>query len=114
MDAENQRLVTIGRDTQALNKLMKEVRALADAKQFNSGESRWWEMFALIHSEVSEAVDKYKKGASNYDVAWELIDCIIRILHMLSSMDVDPDLIFDTVMTANWKRPIKYNTVRGG
>ncbi len=44
-----------------LNQKMREVRALADAKGFSSDPARIWEMLALIHSEVSEATDAYKK-----------------------------------------------------
>ncbi len=101
-------------ESRSLNDRMREVRALADAKGFGSDESRIWEMLTLIHSEVSEAADAYKKGEPLDHVGEELIDAVIRILHLLSALDLDPDALFDDKMKKNWARPYKYNTVRGG
>jgi NTP pyrophosphatase (non-canonical NTP hydrolase) len=93
---------------------MDEVRALADSKGFGSGEARIWEMLALIHTEVSEATDAYKKGESLDEVGEELVDAIIRILHLMSALGMDANLLFRRVMDRNWQRPRHYNTVRGG
>lgn len=101
-------------DTAGLNRKMAEVRALTDAKGFSSEPERIWEMLTLIHSEVSEAADAYKKGRPLDDVGEELIDTVIRILHLLSALDLDAEALFQRKMAANWERPPKYNTVRGG
>jgi NTP pyrophosphatase (non-canonical NTP hydrolase) len=98
----------------ALNPLMQEVRALADSKGFGSSEARIWEMLALIHSEVSEAADAYKKGEGLERVGEELTDAVVRILHLMSALGLDADLLFRRVMDRNWQRPVRYNTVRGG
>ncbi len=98
----------------SLNACMAEVRALTDSKGFGSSEARIWEMLALIHSEVSEATDAYKKGQPKEVVGEELIDALIRILHLLSALDMDADALFRRVMDRNWQRPIRYNTTRGG
>jgi NTP pyrophosphatase (non-canonical NTP hydrolase) len=97
-----------------LNEKMLQVRALADGKGFSSDASRIWEMLALIHTEVSEATDAYKKGESVDHVGEELIDAIIRILHLCSALDLDAEALFREKMKRNWERPYKYNTVRGG
>ncbi len=97
-----------------LNEKMLEVRALADAKGFSSNMERVWEMLALVHSEVSEATDAYKKGESLDKVGEELIDAIIRILHLLSALGLDAEKLYQDKMAANWGRPVKYGTVRGG
>ena len=97
-----------------LNQKMAEVRQLTDAKGFSSGEDRIWEMLALIHSEISEATDRYKKGERRQAVGEELIDAIIRILHLCSALDVDPEALYQHKMALNWERPYKYNTARGG
>jgi NTP pyrophosphatase (non-canonical NTP hydrolase) len=99
---------------QDLNVLMQQVRELADAKGFSSEPARIWEMLALIHTEVSEATDAYKKGGSMEDIGEELVDAIIRILHLLSALGQDAQSLFEHKMEANWARPHKYNTVRGG
>ena len=44
----------------------------------------------------------------------ELVDALIRILHLLSALGLDPDALFEAKMRKNWERPHKYNTVRGG
>jgi NTP pyrophosphatase (non-canonical NTP hydrolase) len=101
-------------DAAGLNQKMQEVRALADGKGFSSERERIWEMLALIHSEVSEATDAYKKGEPIEHVGEELTDAIIRILHLMSALDLDADKLFQDKMQKNWERPYKYNTVRGG
>jgi len=97
-----------------LNAMVAEVRAMCDAKGFSSERGRVWEMLALIHTEISEATDAYKKGLSLEEVGEELIDAIIRIFHLLSALDLDADALFSEKMARNWHRPHKYNTVRGG
>ncbi len=97
-----------------LNEKMRQVRALADAKGFSSDPSRIWEMLALIHTEVSEATDAYKKGEAMEHIGEELADAIIRILHLMSALNLDAEQLFQEKMKRNWERPYKYNTARGG
>jgi NTP pyrophosphatase (non-canonical NTP hydrolase) len=101
-------------EPEGLNVKMAEVRALCDAKGFRADPERIWEMLALIHTEVSEATDCYKKGQPLEAVGEELIDAIIRILHLLSALGLDAEAIYRHKMALNWERPHKYNTVRGG
>lgn len=93
---------------------MQQVRELTDAKGFSASESRIWEMLALIHTEVSEATQAYKKGEPQGAVGEELIDALIRILHLLSALGLDADALFEAKMKKNWERPYRYNTSRGG
>ncbi len=97
-----------------LNGKMHQVRALADAKGFSSDPARIWEMLALIHTEVSEATDAYKKGEPMEHIGEELADAIIRILHLMSALNLDAEQLFQDKMKRNWERPYKYNTARGG
>ncbi len=97
-----------------LTELMREVQRLIDAKGFSSSESRFWELLILIHSELSEAADKYRKGANHDEVGEELVDAVVRILHLLSVLGQDPDALFLKIMKHNWERPNRWNTVRGG
>lgn len=97
-----------------LNIKMQEVREMADAKGFSADHARIWEMLALIHSEVSEATDAYKKGEPLEGVGEELIDAIIRILHLLSALNLDAEELYQRKMAKNWARPYKYGTSRGG
>lgn len=97
-----------------LNDYVREVRELADAKGFGSGPERIWEMLALIHTEISEATDAYKKGEPMEKVGEELIDALIRIFHLLSALGQDAEALYRSKMEKNWGRPYRYNTVRGG
>jgi len=101
-------------DQIGLNLKMREVRELADAKGFSADRARIWEMLALIHSEVSEATDAYKKGKPLDAVGEELIDALIRILHLLSTLGLDAEELYQRKMEKNWGRPYRYGTVRGG
>lgn len=95
-----------------LNNYMTEARELADGKGFSSDVERAWEMLALIHSEVSEATDAYKKGSSYDEVGTELADAMIRILHLCSALGVDIEALYQAKMAKNWERPYRYNTKR--
>jgi NTP pyrophosphatase (non-canonical NTP hydrolase) len=97
-----------------LNRKMMEVRQMADVKGFSAGEERIWEMLALIHTEISEATDAYKKGEPLEEVGEELIDALIRILHLLSALGMDAERIYQHKMEQNRARPFRYGTVRGG
>ncbi len=44
----------------------------------------------------------------------ELADAIIRILHLMSALNLDAEAAFQDKMKRNWERPHKYNTARGG
>jgi NTP pyrophosphatase (non-canonical NTP hydrolase) len=101
-------------EAEGLNKMMMEVREMADAKGFSVREERFWEMLALVHTEISEATDAYKKGEELEQVGEELIDAIIRILHLLSALGVDAEELYQKKMEKNWARPYRFNTVRGG
>lgn len=93
---------------------MQEVRQLTDSKGFSADQERIWEMLALIHSEISEATDAYKKGESQEAVGEELADALIRILHLFSVLGLDPEALYQKKMEKNWERPYRYNTMRGG
>jgi NTP pyrophosphatase (non-canonical NTP hydrolase) len=96
-----------------LNAYMTQVRELVDAKGFSSDEEQIWQMLALIHTEISEAADAYKKGRSYNEVGIELADAIIRILHLCSALDVDIEALYQAKMIRNWQRPYRYNIVGG-
>lgn len=99
---------------QGLNLNMREVRRMTDAKGFSADQERIWEMLALIHSEIAEATDAYKKGQSTEEVGEELIDALIRLLHLLSVLNLDAEALYQKKMAKNWERPHRYNTLRGG
>jgi len=92
---------------------MKEVRELMDEKGFSSDDSSFWEKLTLIHSELSEAADAYRKGADYYKVGEELVDALVRLLHLLSILKQDPEQLYKKVMDNNRQREKRWNTERG-
>lgn len=74
-------------------------------------------MIALLHSEVSEALEAFRKiGMEDYtdrggkpdDVASELADILIRLLHYCAVLGVDLEHEFDRKMAYNEKRPFRH------
>lgn len=69
------------------------------------------EKLALIHSEVSEALEGYRKGLMDDHlphhpmIAVELADAVIRILDLAGAMNVDLAPIIIEKVAYNWKRP---------
>lgn len=97
-----------------LNERMIEIRKIMDEKGFSASESRIWELLTLIHSEISESADAFRKGKDFEEVGKELIDAIMRTLHLLSVLGQNPEELYQSKLTVIRKRPTKWNTVRGG
>lgn len=92
---------------------MFAVMELIKAKGFQTGEDDKinWKRLMLITTEIAEAAQALKHGEGNTQIAEELMDAIIRILHVFGEIGVDPDKIFKEKMDKNWKRPYHYNDV---
>jgi hypothetical protein len=91
------------------------------AMQVHEANRKWWhdihtgrrvdrntgELIALMHSELSEALEGSRKGLQDdhlpqYEmVDVEMVDCMIRILDFLGSREVDVEAIFLSKMMYN-------------
>jgi hypothetical protein len=111
-----------------LNELAKEVHA-------NSLEKGWWEagerpfgeVIALIHQELSEALEEYRHGHEYHEVYYsqgtngkdkpegipvELADVIIRILDFVGGTGMDIDEAIRIKVRYNKTRPYRHGGLK--
>ena len=89
----------------------------------------WWEqernfgeMVALMHSELSEALEEWRKGlpvdlvyeeeGKPEGIPVELVDCIIRILDVLGAYQVDVEVVLAQKMRYNEQRLYRHGGLR--
>jgi NTP pyrophosphatase (non-canonical NTP hydrolase) len=77
----------------SIEQFTKMILKLAEEKGFGTkpGDVNTMEKFALIHSEVSEAMEAYrhKKMDGKDGMAGELADIIIRVFHLAGIYKID-------------------------
>ena len=103
--------------TEYLPVLQEDIHAWAIDKGFWDGGYTWsfGEKIALIHSELSEALEKHRKGIGPDEhcpefggVAIELADAVIRILDLCGKMKIDLGRAILAKMEYNRTRPRKH------
>ena len=115
----------------SLNTMSRDCHHLAVAKGWYDTERGFPELIALMHSELSEALEAYRNadsegiyemwftGASEDNggkpegVPVELVDCIIRILDTACYYGMDLDAAYAAKMRYNESRKYRHGGKRG-
>lgn len=70
-------------------KLQREIHAIAKRHGFWDISDNFGEKIALIHSELSEALEAHRKAYPMAEVAEELADVVIRVMDLSEYLDID-------------------------
>ena len=92
-----------------LNELAQIVHEIAKSKGFWDQERNDGELIALMHSELSEALEvlRYPDHAEE-PIETELADCIIRILDFCAARDLDIEKAIERKIEKNKGRKWKH------
>lgn len=110
-----------------INEIIKESYQIALAKGWNKpGETRpVAELIALMHSELSEALEEYRNGHKPHEIYYEdsevsiappkpegipieLADCVIRIFDMCGQYGIDLEEALKIKIEFNKSRPVRH------
>lgn len=101
-----------------LNDLAEITNQIADSKGFTRGRRTFGDVIALVHSELSEALEEFRDGHDLQEIYYnpdnpfkpegipiELADAIIRIVQFCGEKDIDIDLAVELKIEYNRTRP---------
>lgn len=104
------------------NTLRDEIHAMACAKGWwdaDKGTRNFGELMALVHSEVSEALEEYRDRRGTQEIHYsdkgkpegipiELADVLIRVLDICGAYDIDIEHALRLKMAYNESRPWRH------
>jgi len=91
-----------------INKYIEECHTIAKEKGWWDIERNDGELIALMHSELSEALEAMRNHATKEQVAEELADCCIRIFDYCGARDVDLEKTLLQKIEYNKTRPYRH------
>lgn len=91
-----------------LNELIKECHRIAKSKGWWDTERNDGELIALMHSELSEALEAMRNHGTMDNVAEELADCCIRIFDYCGAREIDLEAMLVKKIEYNKSRPYRH------
>lgn len=91
-----------------INRFIKECHRIAKRKGWWKDERNEGELIALMHSELSEALEAMRNHAQLDDIAEELADCCIRIFDYCGARNIDLEKALLKKIEYNKKRPYRH------
>ena len=98
-----------------LKAIMREAYTTAEEHGFHRRVFNFGEKIALMHSELSEALEAHRAGGSNDDwdhVTEELADTIIRICDTAQELNLNLEQAIKDKMARNRNRPYMHGGKR--
>ncbi len=92
----------------AISDLISECHRVAKSKGWWDSERNDGELIALMHSELSEALEALRNHAGREALAEELADCCIRIFDYCGSRQIDLENALLKKIEYNKTRPYRH------
>ncbi len=96
------------KDICSINDLIEECHHIAKEKGWWDEKRNDAELIALMHSELSEALESMRNHGRKEDVAEELADCCIRIFDYCGARQIDLEKVLRKKIAYNKTRPYRH------